>query len=62
MKKTTHRDDEQVKEKTPRNPCFQKLLEEAAQEFGFQSPKEIVLPCDECIFHKMVKNIINRRP
>ncbi|KAK4739746.1 hypothetical protein R3W88_003443 [Solanum pinnatisectum] len=76
MKKTTHRDDEQVKEKTPKghfvvyvggelkrfvlhisylkNPCFQKLLEEAAQEFGFQSPKGIVLPCDECTFHKVI--------
>lgn len=77
--KTTHRDHEQVKGKTPKghfvvyvgeelkrfvlhmsylkNPCFQKLLEEAAQEFGFQSHRGIVLPCDECTFHKVVHSI-----
>ncbi|KAK4378601.1 hypothetical protein RND71_000463 [Anisodus tanguticus] len=43
-----------------KNPCFQKLLEEAAQEFGFRSPKGIVLPCDECTFQKILwdENII----
>ncbi|OIT39107.1 auxin-induced protein 15a [Nicotiana attenuata] len=40
-----------------KNPCFQKLLEEAAQEFGFQSPKGIVLPCDECTFQKIIHMI-----
>ncbi|KAF3658741.1 putative dentin sialophosphoprotein-like [Capsicum annuum] len=43
-----------------KNPCFQKLLEEAAQEFGFQSPKGIVLPCDECTFQKVMHFISSR--
>ncbi|KAJ8572529.1 hypothetical protein K7X08_009040 [Anisodus acutangulus] len=40
-----------------KNPCFQKLLEEAAQEFGFRSPKGIVLPCDECTFQKNFRDL-----
>nr|GMD01198.1 Auxin-induced protein X15 [Ipomoea batatas] len=33
---------------------FQKLLEQAAEEFGFHSPKGIVLPCHESVFLTVV--------
>lgn len=37
-----------------KNPIFQKLLEKAAEEFGFHSHKGIVLPCDESTFQKVI--------
>nr|GMD04806.1 auxin-induced protein X15 [Ipomoea batatas] len=36
------------------NPFFQKLLEEAAEEYGFCSHKGIVLPCHKSTFHRML--------
>ncbi|CAH9125655.1 unnamed protein product [Cuscuta epithymum] len=37
-----------------RNASFQKLLDEAAEEFDFQSPEGIVLPCHESVFHDLL--------
>ncbi|GMY12665.1 auxin-responsive protein saur50 [Fagus crenata] len=33
-----------------KNPTFQQLLEKAADEFGYDCQKSIVLPCDELTF------------
>nr|DAD43096.1 TPA_asm: hypothetical protein HUJ06_001326 [Nelumbo nucifera] len=33
-----------------KNPSFQQLLEKAAEEYGFDNPMGIVLPCDESTF------------
>ncbi|KAJ7945183.1 Auxin-responsive protein [Quillaja saponaria] len=36
-----------------KNPIFQKLLEKAAEEYGFNSHRSIVLPCDEIDFQRV---------
>ncbi|KAF8405787.1 hypothetical protein HHK36_007865 [Tetracentron sinense] len=37
-----------------KNPIFQQLLEKAAEEFGFDKQKSIVLPCDEPTFQRLI--------
>nr|DAD39170.1 TPA_asm: hypothetical protein HUJ06_013493 [Nelumbo nucifera] len=36
-----------------KNPNFQQLLEESAEEYGFNNPMGIVLPCDESTFERL---------
>ncbi|KAB1201392.1 Indole-3-acetic acid-induced protein ARG7 [Morella rubra] len=36
-----------------KNPIFLQLLEKAADEYGFNSNRSIVLPCDELTFLKV---------
>ncbi|KAK9292536.1 hypothetical protein L1049_020510 [Liquidambar formosana] len=38
-----------------KNPIFQQLLEKAADEYGFNSQKGIVLPCDEPTFQRVTE-------
>ncbi|XP_038705355.1 auxin-responsive protein SAUR50-like [Tripterygium wilfordii] len=40
-----------------KSPTFKKLLERAAEEFGFSNHGRIVLPCDEAAFYIMVSDI-----
>ncbi|WJZ92279.1 hypothetical protein VitviT2T_011285 [Vitis vinifera] len=41
-----------------KNPMLQQLLAEAAEEFGFDSQKRIVLPCDESTFQRITDFMI----
>ena len=36
-----------------KNPIFQQSLEISADEYGFDNPNGIVLPCDESTFHRV---------
>ncbi|KAF9670627.1 hypothetical protein SADUNF_Sadunf13G0088600 [Salix dunnii] len=36
-----------------KSPIFQKLLDKAAEEFGFDNQNGIVLPCDESTFNRV---------
>ncbi|KAJ6696837.1 hypothetical protein OIU85_003214 [Salix viminalis] len=36
-----------------KNPIFQKLLDESAEEYGFDNKNGIVLPCDESAFRSL---------
>uniref|UniRef100_A0A6N2LUP2 Uncharacterized protein n=1 Tax=Salix viminalis TaxID=40686 RepID=A0A6N2LUP2_SALVM len=36
-----------------KNPIFQKLLDESAEEYGFDNRNGIVLPCDESTFRSL---------
>ncbi|KAF9661618.1 hypothetical protein SADUNF_Sadunf19G0087600 [Salix dunnii] len=36
-----------------KNPIFQKLLDESAEEYGFDNKNGIVLPCDESTFRSL---------
>lgn len=40
-----------------KNYNFQKLLEKAAQEFGYSSNRSIVIPCEESTFNKVMDQI-----
>ncbi|PON35089.1 Small auxin-up RNA [Parasponia andersonii] len=37
-----------------KNSKFQLLLENAAEEYGFDNTNGIVLPCDESTFHELI--------
>ncbi|KAI4346381.1 hypothetical protein L6164_007279 [Bauhinia variegata] len=37
-----------------KNPTFQRLLEKAADEHGFDNPDGIVLPCDASTFQGLI--------
>ncbi|KAE8126168.1 hypothetical protein FH972_020912 [Carpinus fangiana] len=37
-----------------KNPTFQQLLQKAADEYGFESQKSIILPCDELAFLRII--------
>ncbi|KAJ0040061.1 hypothetical protein Pint_27552 [Pistacia integerrima] len=37
-----------------KNPTFSQLLDKAAEEYGFDSRKSIVLPCDESTFRSFL--------
>lgn len=37
-----------------KDPKFQKLLEKAAEEYGFSRERGIVLPCDESTFRRFL--------
>ncbi|KAJ4721010.1 Auxin-responsive protein [Melia azedarach] len=41
-----------------KDPTFQKLLQKAAEEFGFPGQKRIVLPCDESTFLTLLTSIL----
>jgi len=43
-----------------KNPLFQELLQNAADEFGFDSQEKIVLPCDEISFHQLTSTLAKR--
>lgn len=40
------------------SPVFQKLLDKAAEEYGFNHAK-IVLPCDESTFQRLTTHLAN---
>lgn len=37
-----------------KNPKFQRLLDRAADEYGFNNPNGIVLPCDASSFRRLL--------
>ncbi|KAI4352880.1 hypothetical protein L6164_007090 [Bauhinia variegata] len=43
-----------------KNPTFQRLLERAADEYGFDNPDGIVLPCDASTFQSIIAFLDNK--
>ncbi|KAL2893568.1 Indole-3-acetic acid-induced protein ARG7 [Bienertia sinuspersici] len=43
-----------------RNAIFQELLENAANEYGYDNKEKIVLPCDEYTFNGIVDALSKR--
>lgn len=37
-----------------KNPKFQRLLQRAADEYGFDNQERIVLPCDAAAFRRLI--------
>ncbi|GAB2224048.1 hypothetical protein Droror1_Dr00004794 [Drosera rotundifolia] len=44
-----------------KNPIFQQLLRNAAEEYGFDSQDKIVLPCDESTFLSLTSAFLPKR-
>ncbi|KAJ9145968.1 hypothetical protein P3X46_028292 [Hevea brasiliensis] len=41
------------------NPIFQRLLDKAAEEYGYDNQNGIILPCDESTFKSLISFLRN---